>query len=186
MEQAMDTDAVLADTRRWIERAVLGLELCPFARQPLRLGRVRFRVSAADQPEPLLRELAEELLRLRDTPASDCETTLLIHPRAFAGADRFEDFNDFLGLADALVEELQLDGELQVASFHPGYRFADVAGSDPANYSNRSPHPILHLLREDSVSRAVEAFPDPDEIVERNIETLERLGVDGFQRLLGE
>ena len=170
----------IADTRRWIERAVIGLNLCPFAKAVVAKGQVRYVLSDATTPEALLETLGEELLRLRDTPADDIDTTLIVHPQVLAD---FLDYNDFLDDADTLVEQLGLDGELQVASFHPQYQFAGSREDDVANCTNRSPWPTLHLLREDSVARAVEAFPDPDAIVERNVATLEKLGHDGWQRL---
>jgi hypothetical protein len=171
----------IADTRRWIERVVIGLNLCPFAKAVVAKGQVRYVLSDAATPEALLEALGEELLRLRDTPAEDIDTTLIVHPRVLAD---FLDYNDFLEDADALVEQLGLDGELQVASFHPQYRFTGSAPDDIANATNRSPWPTLHLLREDSVARAVAAFPDPDAIVERNIATLEKLGREGWEDLM--
>ena len=121
--------------------------------------------------------MGEELLRLRDTPAEAIDTTLIVHPHVL---------QDFLDAADGLVEELDLEGVLQVASFHPQYQFAGSEADDIANFTNRSPWPTLHLLREDSVSRAVEAFPDPDAIVERNVATLEELGHEGWRELFGD
>ena len=171
----------IAITRRWLERAVIGLNLCPFAKAVYAKEQVRFVLSDATTPEALLAELGEELLRLRDTPAEQVDTTLLIHPQVLGD---FLDYNDFLDDADALVEELALDGVLQVASFHPDYQFAGSAPDDIENFTNRAPYPILHLLREDSVARAVAAFPDPDAIVERNIETLRGVGIDGWKKLL--
>jgi len=176
-----ESDAVEA-TRRWLERAVIGLNLCPFAKAVHVRGQIRWVSSAATTPEDLLETLGEELLLLRDTPVEDVDTTLLIHPHVLTG---FLDYNDFLETADALVESLALDGVLQVASFHPDYQFAGSAPDDVENFTNRSPYPTLHLLREDSVSRAVEAFPDPEVIVERNVETLRKLGADGWRDLLG-
>ena len=173
------TDPIAA-TRRWLERAVIGLNLCPFAKAVHAKGQVRYVLSDADTPQALLEELGEELLRLRDTPAEAVDTTLLVHPRVLVD---FLDYNDFLDDADALVEALGLDGVLQVASFHPDYRFAGTEPGDIGNFSNRAPYPTLHLLREDSVERAVAAFPDPDAIVERNIQTLRQLGADGWRRL---
>jgi len=170
----------IADTRRWIERAVIGLNLCPFARAVVARGQVRYVLSNAATPEALLEALGEELLHLRDTSPEDIDTTLIIHPQVLSD---FLDYNDFLEDADALVEQLGLEGELQVASFHPQYRFAGSGEDDIANFTNRSPWPTLHLLREDSVARAVDAFPDPDAIVERNVATLEKLGHEGWQRL---
>ena len=174
-------DDPVAITRRWLERAVIGLNLCPFAKAVVAKEQVRFVLSDATTPEALLAELGEELLRLRDTPAEQIDTTLLIHPQVLGD---FLDYNDFLDDADALVEALALDGVLQVASFHPDYQFAGSAPDDVENFTNRAPYPILHLLREDSVARAVAAFPDPDAIVERNIETLRGIGVDGWKKLL--
>ncbi|WP_305805843.1 DUF1415 domain-containing protein [Stenotrophomonas sp. YIM B06876] len=173
----------IALTRRWVEKAVIGLNLCPFAKAVYVKDQVRFVLSDATTPEALLEELAEELVLLRDTPAAQIDTTLIVHPDVLTD---FLDYNDFLENADAAVEALDLQGILQVASFHPDYQFAGAAADDVSNYTNRSPYPTLHLLREDSVERAVAAFPDPDVIVERNIETLDRLGVDGWNRLLGE
>ena len=176
-----DADAIEADVRRWLERAVIGLNLCPFAKAVYVKQQVRFVLSDAELEDDLLEELAEELLRLRDTPADEIDTTLLVHPRVLAD---FLEYNDFLDRVDALVEALDLDGVLQVASFHPQYRFADTDTDDPGNGTNRSPYPTLHLLREDSLDRAVAAYPDPDAIVQRNLATMEALGLDGLQRLL--
>lgn len=170
----------VARTRQWLERAVIGLNLCPFAKAVTVRDQVRFVASDATTPEELLEALAAELAHLRDVPPEQTDTTLLIHPHVLSD---FLDYNDFLDLADALVEEMDLDGVLQVASFHPGYRFAGSDEDDIGNYTNRSPWPTLHLLREDSVTRAVEAYPDPDVIVERNLGTLERLGHAGWRRL---
>ena len=172
----------IADTRRWLEKAVIGLNLCPFAKAVYVKEQVRFVLSDATTPEALLEQLAEELLLLRDTPAEQVDTTLIVHPQVLAD---FLDYNDFLDNADAAVEALDLQGILQVASFHPQYQFAGAAPDDVSNYTNRAPWPTLHLLREDSVERAVAAFPDPDVIVERNIATLDRLGIEGWNRLLG-
>ena len=178
--EAAGHDDPIAATRQWLERAVIGLNLCPFAKAVHAKGQVRYVLSEATTPQALLEQLGEELLRLRDTPADDIDTTLLVHPRVLSG---FLDYNNFLDDADALVEALGLEGELQVASFHPDYRFAGTEPDDIGNYSNRSPFPTLHLLREDSIERAVAAFRDPDAIVERNLETLRRLGIDGWRKL---
>ena len=176
-----DATDPIAVTRRWVEKAVIGLNLCPFAKAVYVKEQVRFVLSDATTPEALLEELAEELLRLRDTPAEQIDTTLIIHPDVLTD---FLDYNDFLDNADAAVEALDLQGILQVASFHPDYQFDGTHPDDPSNCTNRSPFPTLHLLREDSVERAVAAFPDPDVIVERNIATLDKLGAEGFKRLL--
>ncbi len=173
----------IAATRRWLERAVIGLNLCPFAKAVYVKQQVRFVLSDASTPEALLEQLAEELVLLRDTPAEQVDTTLLVHPDVLTD---FLDYNDFLDNVDAAVEALDLQGVLQVASFHPDYQFAGTAADDIGNYSNRSPYPTLHLLREDSIDRAVEVFPDPDVIVERNLQTLDKLGVEGWNRLMAD
>ncbi len=172
----------IAETRKWLEQIVIGLNLCPFAKAVYVKDQVRFVLSDATTPEALVEELAEELILLRDTPAEQIDTTLIVHPDVLTD---FLDYNDFLDNADAAIEALDLQGILQVASFHPQYQFAGVAPDDVSNYTNRAPYPTLHLLREDSVERAVAAFPDPDVIVERNIETLDKLGIEGWTRLLG-
>lgn len=167
-------------TRHWLQRVVIDLNLCPFAKAVVVKEQVRFVLSDVTTAEALLEDLGNELLLLRDTPAEQIDTTLLIHPH---GLTDFLDYNDFLDDADALVEAMELDGVLQVASFHPHYQFADSDPDDIENFSNRSPYPMLHLLREDSVARAIEAFPDPDAILERNKMTLRKLGHDGWKRL---
>jgi uncharacterized protein len=177
----MSDDDPVAATRRWLERAVIGLNLCPFAKAVHVRNQVRYVLSEATTPEALLLELTRELEFLDAADPEMVETTLLIHPHVLGD---FLDYNDFLDDADAAVEALGLEGEIQVASFHPGYVFAGSDPDDIANCTNRSPFPMLHLLREESVERAVDAFPDPDAIVERNIETLERLGHAGWRRLL--
>jgi len=174
----------IAATRLWLERIVIGLNLCPFAKAVYAKQQVRFVLSDATTPEALVEQLAEELVLLRDTPADAIDTTLIIHPGVLGD---FLDYNDFLDNADAAIEALDLQGILQVASFHPDYQFDGVAPADASNYTNRAPYPTLHLLREDSVARAVDAYPDPDVIVERNIQTLDRIGVEGwYRRLRGE
>jgi hypothetical protein len=178
---AGDASDPIAATRHWLERAVIGLNLCPFAKAVHARQQVRFVLSDATTPSALLAQLGEELLHLRDTPASEVDTTLLVHPQVLG---EFLDYNDFLDQADALVEALGLDGVLQVASFHPHYQFAGSDADDIDNFTNRAPYPTLHLLREDSVARAVAAFPDPDAIVERNLATVRRLGVEGWRKLL--
>lgn len=175
-----DDDAVRAATEDWLQRAVVGLNLCPFARQPWQQGRVRIQVSRATGLDRLLEELACELALLHATDPMQCETTLLVHPWALTG---FDEYNDALDLFEALVRELDLEGELQVASFHPDYRFADAPADDPANASNRSPYPTVHLLREASIERALAAVADPDLIWQRNVQTLRALGWDGWRRL---
>jgi uncharacterized protein len=160
-----------------VRRAVIGLNLCPFARAVDAKDQIRYVFSDATDPETLLATLVVELQRLADTDPEVVDTTMVIHPRVFAD---FEDFNDFLELADAAVEDLDLDGVLQVASFHPHFQFADTEPDDITNATNRSPYPTLHLLREESVDRAVAAFPEAEAIFERNMATLEKLGPQGW------
>jgi hypothetical protein len=175
-----DAATVVAQTRNWLERAVIGLNLCPFAKAVHVKEQVRYAVSQAITPEQLVQDLARELQFLADADPDICDTTLLIHPEALRD---FLDYNDFLGVADDVVAELGLEGVLQVASFHPDYQFEGTAPDDITNYSNRSPYPTLHLLREDSIDRAVAAFPEAESIYETNIDTLRRLGLAGWRAL---
>ena len=170
-----------AGVRRWLERAVIGLNLCPFAKAVYVKDQARIVISDASTERALLEELGEELARLRDTPADEIDTTLLVHPQVLGD---FLDYNDFLGDADDLVEAMNLAGVLQVASFHPQYQFADSEPDDADNLTNRAPYPILHLLREASIDRAVAAYPDPDAIIERNIATVRELGHQGWDKLM--
>ncbi|MEE4639711.1 MAG: DUF1415 domain-containing protein [Wenzhouxiangella sp.] len=173
--------AVLEATRRWLEEVVIGLNLCPFAGRPWREGRVRLRVSDAVSEQQLAEHLAEELMTLQQADPTERETTLLIHPHVLGD---FLDYNDFLDLADAVLEDLSLDGILQIASFHPDYRFAEGPADDPAHCTNRSPYPMLHLLREASIECATARLPDPEAIYERNIKTMRELGVAGWRKLI--
>ena len=176
----IDTDDIIRATRRWVEKAVIGLDLCPFAQGVYRGERVRFKVREQRSAAGLLGELQSELLHLHEVGAQLCETTLLIHPWVLTD---FIEFNDFLQICDATVAELDLEGELQVASFHPQYQFAGTGPDDISNYTNRSPHPTLHLLREASIKRALAEVADPDAIYENNILRLEALGHDGWRAL---
>jgi uncharacterized protein len=173
-------ESVVAATRRWLEAAVIGLNLCPFARAVHIRNQIRYTVSAATAPEALLADLIAELQALVAAPPEQIETTLLIHPDVLTD---FLDYNYFLGVAEATVADLGLEGVIQIASFHPRYQFAGTAEDDIENYTNRSPYPLLHLLREASVERAVAAFPDAAEIYEKNIETMRALGIEGWRRL---
>ena len=175
-----DDARIIAATERWLERAVIGLNLCPFAKAVQVKKQVRYVVSDASTPEALLETLMDELQTLADADPEQIDTTLLIHPRVLTD---FADYNEFLDVADAALEDMQLDGELQVASFHPQYQFADTDINDIGNYTNRAPYPILHLLREDSIERAVAAFPEAAEIFEKNIATMEGLGHEGWDAL---
>ena len=177
---ATTADEVVAATREWLEKAVIGLNLCPFAKAVHAANQIRYVLSDARTPEALLADLAHELQALVAANPAEVETTLLIHPHVL---DDFLEYNDFLDIADAAVEDLGLTGTIQVASFHPQYRFADAEPDAIENYSNRSPYPMLHLLREESVERAVAALPDSSHLPERNIETLRRIGHDGWRRL---
>jgi uncharacterized protein len=170
---------VVEHTRTWLERAVIGLNFCPFARAEFVNNRIRYQVSLATSSEELLSDLARELEGLQAADPATCETTLLIHPHVLAD---FVDYNQFLGEADALLRRLGLEGVLQVASFHPRYQFAGTDPDDVTNFTNRSPYPTLHLLREASVERA--AGPEESaRIVERNVATLRRMGREGWRRL---
>lgn len=170
----------MAATRAWIERAVIGLNLCPFAKAVYVREQIRYVVSEAPTPDALLHDLERELRLLAETPPERVDTTLLIHPGVLKD---FLDYNDFLDLAGRAVEALGLEGVLQVASFHPDYQFAGTAADDITNFTNRSPYPTLHLLRESSVDQAVAAFPEAKNIYLRNKDTLRRLGKAGWDAL---
>lgn len=174
-------DPAIAATRHWVERAVIGLNLCPFAKSVQVGGRVRYRVSRATTIDALLADLGVELQYLAAVDAEVVDTTLLIHPQVLTD---FLDYNDFLDVADAAVEALKLEELLQVASFHPQYQFADTEPDDVSNCTNRSPFPTLHLLRHASVDRAVAAFPDASDIFDNNIATMRQLGHEGWRRLM--
>ena len=177
----MLTDSpALTQTRAWVEHAVIGLNLCPFAKAPQVKGLVRYVQSEASDPAGLLTDLMDELQRLAKAPPERLETTLLVHPQVFTD---FADFNDFLGVAEDTVADLGLEGVIQVASFHPDYRFDGTTADDITNATNRSPHPTLHLIREDSIDRAVAAFPEAETIYEANMATMERLDHDGWATL---
>jgi len=167
-------------TRAWVEHAVVGLNLCPFAKAPLAKGQIRYVVSDTTDPRVLLDELCAQMEALVAADPSQVETTLLIHPNVLGD---FLDFNDFLDAAEAALVELGHEGVLQIASFHPDYQFDGSEPDDLGNSSNRAPYPTLHLLREASVERAVEAFPEAEAIFENNLRTLEALGANGWDTL---
>ena len=171
---------VIAATRDWLERAVIGLNLCPFAKAVHVKRQIRYAVTGAQTADELLAELEHELQILAATDPEALDTTLLIHPEVMGD---FLDFHFFLAEVDAAIRRLELDGVIQVASLHPHYEFAGSGANDIDNFTNRSPYPTLHLLREASIDRAVAAFPDAADIFERNIETLRRLGHEGWRRL---
>jgi hypothetical protein len=173
-------DQIISATQRWLERTVIGLNLCPFAKAVHIKQQIRYVVSSAATTETLLDDLERELNFLRDAEANLVDTTLLILPKVLKD---FPAFTDFLDLAEVVLRTHKLDGVLQIASFHPDYVFADAEIDDVTNYTNRSPYPMLHLLRETSLSRATLSFPDATQIYERNMQTLKALGVDGWRAL---
>ncbi|MDE2593732.1 MAG: DUF1415 domain-containing protein [Burkholderiales bacterium] len=173
-------DPIIAQTQAWLTRAVIGLNLCPFAKSVHVKEQIRYVVSEAQTPEQLLEDLINELTLLRDADPEQIDTTLLIHPQVLGD---FDDYNAFLDVVDAVVDEMELEGELQVASFHPQYQFEGTEPDDIENYTNRTPYPTLHLLRESSIERAVASFPDAADIYETNMETLRKLGLEGWKRL---
>ena len=170
----------IEQTRHWLEQAVIGLNLCPFAKAVHTRGQIRWVESSATDVQGLMSDLVHELQLLAAADPEAVDTTLLVHPQVLGD---FLDYNDFLDLADAALEELGLIGALQIASFHPQYQFEGTEPDDAENLSNRSPHPTLHLLREDSVERAVASFPEAEMIYERNIQSLRALGAEGWERL---
>lgn len=176
----VDAEQARQDTERWLERAVIGLNLCPFAKAVHVKGQVRYAIHAGADTDALLDALIFELQHLVSADPASIDTTLLIAPNCLRD---FGDFNDFLGLADRALQDLRLEGELQIASMHPNYQFADTEADDITNYTNRSPHPVLHLLREASIDRAVAAFPQPEDIFEANMRRMQALGLDGWRAL---
>lgn len=173
-------EVIIARTQDWLEKAVIGLNLCPFAKAVHVKKQIRYVVSAANSEQALVVDLMEELKRLERTDSSEIETTLLIHPEVLTD---FLEYNDFLETADRALEELDLDGVIQVASFHPQYQFVGTKSDDITNYTNRSPYPMLHLLREESVARAAASYPGVDDIPEKNMQLLEEMGLQGWQKL---
>ena len=174
-----EKDSIATIMRRWVETVVIDLNLCPFAGRELREERVRFEVTPANSEAELLACLQAELERLETHP--EIETTLLIHPEALQD---FADYNQFLDSADDLLQAMELTGTYQIASFHPDYQFADTAANDVENFTNRAPYPMLHLLREASVERAIGSHPDIEQIPQRNIRLMKELGVERLQQLL--
>ena len=179
-ELNQDHATIIKNTQNWLEKAVIGLNLCPFAKAVQIKNQIRYVVSDATNAEALLADLLQELHLLYDSDAELLDTTLLIHPAVLMD---FLDYNDFLDVADAAAAEPEFDEQLQIASFHPQFQFADTAVDDIENYTNRSPYPMLHLLREASVARAVAVFPQAEQIYQKNIDTLRQLGHAGWQQL---
>lgn len=168
-------------TRQWVERVVIGLNLCPFASLPFRQGRIRWVLEESDSDDRLAVTFLAEAQRLLEEPSEQIETTLIIHPNVLTD---FEDYLDFVADAEALLEQAGLEGIIQLASFHPAYRFAGTTANDITNYTNRSPFPMLHLLREDSVEQAAANYPHVEEIPERNQARMRELGNAGLEELL--
>lgn len=178
-----DNEQIIAITHAWVDKAVIGINLCPFAKAVQVRQQIRYVVSPATTPQALYDDLCRELIFLDKTDPQQTDTTLLIHPYVL---NDFLDYNAFLDVANDALEELDLAGDIQIASFHPAYQFADTAADDVSNCTNRSPYPILHLLREISIERAVDAIPEAADIYERNIAAMEALGHEGWQQLQQE
>ena len=175
-----DSATVTEHTRQWLEKAVIGLNLCPFAKAPHVKNLVRISVSQARHLDGFLEDLDRELQLLGDTPADELETTLLVHPTLFPD---FDTFNQMLDIADAAVVDNGLEGIVQIAPFHPDFQFEGTDSDDIGNYTNRSPYPTLHLIRGDSIAKAAQAIPDASAIFERNIALLEKMGHEGWDKL---
>ena len=173
----MSDEKIILAVRNWVENLVVGLNLCPFAKRELVKNRVRFVTTAANNEEQLVLALQAELTLLNNDPS--IETTVLIHPEVLQD---FYDYNDFLDVADAVLVEMELDGVYQIASFHPDYQFGGTGADDAENYTNRSPYPVLHLLREDSLEQVIADYPDVDDIPERNIALMNELGTPKLQQ----
>lgn len=168
-------------TKNWIKSLIIPLQLCPFAKYPFENKKIRYQVYESDAIEPFLLVLEKELKLLESTSREEIETTFLIHPHLFQD---FFQYNDFLSIADHLIFALQLEGTIQIASFHPDYQFADAAKEAVGNYTNRSPYPMLHLLREESITRAIELYGDTNQIPIKNDQTLQRLGVEKIKGII--
>ncbi len=171
---------VVADTQAWLDKAVIGLNLCPFAKAVVAKQQVRMVVCMNSEPEQVLQMLQQEMQLLVDTDAAVLDTTLLIAPHLLPD---FLDFNEFLFDCDSVLVSMELEGVLQIADFHPRYQFAGTQPDDISNFTNRAPYPTLHLLREESIDKAVAAFPDASLIYERNVQVLEELGREGWEAL---
>jgi len=179
--QRLSKEKYILKTRRWLANFVIGYNLCPFAKLPFQKDKIRYRVFEGEDLEQLALDLTDEILLLKGMPASEVETTLFIHPNIL---NDFYDYNDFLEIADNILLQTGMTGELQIASFHPDYQFAGTEHGDAENFTNRSPFPILHLLREESVEKATTFYPDVEEIPERNITQLKALGTEKIRKIL--
>lgn len=178
--QPKDHALVEQRMREWIEKAVIGLNLCPFARKVYQANQVRLVISHARHLDTLLEDLDRELDYLASTPVEQTDTTLLVHPTLLAD---FADFNEVTGIAEEAVIEHGLEGIIQIASFHPQFRFADTSADAIENYTNRAPYPTFHLIRESSLTEAISSYPHPEQIYQRNMDTLRTLGLSGWQAL---
>ena len=174
------SEIIIAKTQEWLEKAVIGLNLCPFAKAVHIKNQIRYVVTPATSEEEVLQTLIRELQYLAQTSPSLVDTTLIIHPEVFPD---FLDYNEFLAVAEGAVQAENLEGVIQIASFHPQYQFAGTEPQDNTNYTNRSPYPMLHLLRESSLTKVLETFPNPELIPEKNMETLNHLGIEGWKKL---
>jgi hypothetical protein len=175
-----ESEAILA-CRQWVEEVVVGLNLCPFAAQPMGQGRVRFHATPADQLETIYQSFLQELDQINRLDEAEVETALFIIPR---GLEQFSDYLELLTLAEEVIAEAGLEGLFQLASFHPDYRFEGATADDPANYTNRSPYPMIHVIREAPLSRALESYPNPEQIPQRNVQLLRDMGIERVQAQL--
>lgn len=166
----------LNSVKKWLESFVIDLNLCPFAARAQ--GAIRYTLSEGSSEEALLAELQYELLHLKSNP--NIETILLVHPKVLI---RFDDYNQFLDIADRLLASLDFEGQFQIASFHPEYQFHDTLPDDVSNYTNRSPYPMLHILRESSLTLAIEHYSDIENVPSRNIQQLEKMGLEAVKQL---
>jgi uncharacterized protein len=180
MKSIEPTETVIAKTKEWLEKAVIGLNLCPFAKAVYIKNQIRFTVSEATTDEDLLSDLVTEIKYLSETDAKKTDTALLILPNVL---EDFLDYNEFLEIADRALVEMGFEGIFQIASFHPKYQFAGTEQDDISNFTNRSPYPILQLLREDSISKAVDSYTDIKSVPDKNIETMNKLGINGWKKL---
>ncbi len=177
----MNSQTVISNTRRWIKNFIIEYNICPFARREYEKNRIRYSISESSDWGICLNQLASELERLDSDP--DIETTLLIFPSSLR---EFDEFLDFLDLAEQVLAKCGYEGSYQLASFHPQYYFADSDADDPANYTNRSPYPMLHIIREDSIELALNHYPDPENIPKRNIELTRQMGLQKLKNLLDQ
>ena len=176
----IDSETVIARTQKWVEKTVIGLNLCPFAKAAQSKNQIRYTVSSAQDTDALLLDLISELRYVSKIEADVTDTSILIHPGVLTD---FMDYNDFLDVTEAALIEMKLEGILQIASFHPDYQFEGTEIQDPENYTNRSPYPMLHILREASVAKAIDSYGDVSKIPERNIELLRNMDAAAFKKL---